>query len=171
MTLNALAILTAVEQCCLGTIGTVEVVPASTFLRGAYGGVSDEKLAHDARVKSLVEVEWKTTKDAPGWPRSSPHQKLELELLIRIAFTTDLEIDADRRRATRAACVQAAEAARNAVTRPANLVQTLAAVPTELTDGCLTDAVLKVVREDFPARIYVVEIAAKARACTTRAVA
>ena len=61
-----------------------------------------------------------------------------------------------------------AEQLRNAVSHPTNLVQTLAAVPTGITDGCLIDPQLEVVREDFPHRVIVIEIRATGRACATR---
>lgn len=168
MTIAIANILRSIEECALGLIGTGEVVTAGAFERGAYDEIPDPKLAHDALVKARVEAIWKSTRDTTATGRGSPHQTVEFKVLVRCVFTTDLEVDADRRRDRRVAAVLAAEQLRNALSHRGNLVTTQAGLATGITDGVLLAPELDVVREDFPHRIIVIEIRATGRACAQR---
>lgn len=169
MTIATLAILTAVEECCLGTIGSVETVTAGTVLRGAYQPIDDDRTAAAAMIKPRFEVEWKSTRDTGLVPRMSSHVGLEIKLLVRVVYSTSFEIDDDLRRAIRATGAATVEAIRNALTRPGNLTQTAAAVATGLTSGCLKKAEFSgVVREDFKRRMWIAEVACTGLVCTTR---
>ena len=168
MTLAAAAILTAIEEVCLGTIGSVETVTAGTVERGAYQPVDDDRIAAAARTKPRFEVEWKGERDTGLVPRMSSHASYEIKLLVRLVYPTDFELQPDERRAQRAAGAVTANKIRNALTRPGNLTQTSAAVATELASGCLKKAETAVVREDFKRRVWIAEIACTALVCTTR---
>lgn len=168
MSFSPTAILTAIEEVCLGTIGSVETVTANAVLRGAYQSATDETWAALARVKPRVEVEWLGASDSGLTPRLSSHKSLSIKVLIRVLYATEFEVDAALRKTLRASAAALVEQIRSAVTRPGNLTQTSGAVLTELASGCLFKSSSSVKREDFKRRIYATEITCEGLVCTTR---
>ena len=144
MAASVLAILTAIEEVALGTIGTTETVPAGKFERGAY---APEAIGAPARafVVSKVEVEASPPKDTGLVPRSSNLASLEYDFTIRCMFTTEFELDDDARRGARATAAEDTELVRAVVTRPQNLRLTSGGTATQLAGGCLIKATAKTV--------------------------
>ena len=168
MTLATTAILTAVEECCLGTIGTVETVTAGTVLRGAYQPLDDDRIAALARVSPRVEVEWKGDRDTGMLPRMSSRASLEVKLLVRLVYAFDFELQDAERKSVRGTAALTGNKIRNALTRNGNLTQTSAAVVTELASGAMKKAELKVVREDLKRRLWIAEVECTGLVCTSR---
>lgn len=161
MAANITAILTAIEECALGTIGTTETVPGGTLVRNAWS--TDEPGAPArAFLGSRVEVEIEGPEDTGLVPRSSNVAALRYSLLVRCTFSTGFELDDDGRRSARALASSTTELVRAALTHPGNLTQTSGAVATGIVSGCLVQAKQSVKRADFKARIIVAEITAKA---------
>ena len=162
------AILTAIEECVLGAIGTTETVPVGTFTRGVYQPSDERGDAVNAFLQSRTEVEVQGPRDTGLVPRSSNVAALEYEFVIRCSFTAGFELDDDGRRSARATAISGTELARAALTRPQNLRQTSAAVSTGLVGGCLIKASSKVKTENHKKRLIVTEIAAKGLVQTSR---
>lgn len=168
--LSPVAILTAVEEACLGLVGSVETVTPGDLERGAYQSQTAEARAAAARVKPRVEAEWRGHEDSRLTPRLGSHASFAITIGVRIVVPTDFELDADKRRNQRASLALAAEECRAALTRPGNLVETSAGAGTNLVSGCFASASVKTTSEDFKARLLVAEIELKGYACTTRPV-
>ncbi len=167
MAASMLAILTAIEEVALGTIGTTEVVPVGTLVRGAYDpkqvGAPAQSFTH-----ARVEVEADGPKDTGLVPRMSNVAALEYGFVIRCQFTTSFELVEDKRRAARATALETTELVRAAVTRAQNVLVTSGAVATQLVTGCLLKATTRVVSADFKRRLIVTEIAARGLVKTSR---
>jgi hypothetical protein len=168
MTLATTAILTAVEECCLGTIGSVETVAASTVLLGAYQPLDDDRIAALARTSPRVEVEWKGDRDTGMLPRMSSHASLEIKILVRLIYAFDFELQDAERKTVRGTAALTGNRIRNALTRNGNLTTTAAAVATELASGAMKSAELSVIREDLKRRLWIAEVACTGLVCTTR---
>lgn len=157
--MDADAILTAVEECLLGTIGSVRTVASGTFARRAYEGL-DLTLAARAMETPRFEVELRSIERTGAiGPRSASVSVEEVEVLCRFVFSTDHELQDAERTSKRAEAAEKILTARRALEWPGNLTQTAAAAPTGLVSGCLTaDTGATVKREDWKRRLYVVEM-------------
>lgn len=153
------AILTAAEEVLRGTLGSVRTVAPTTIQRDAYAGMSDEQLRMAVLVMTRFEVEAVSLlRSKAVGPVTASIAIHELILRVRYAFSTETELDADERRATRAACLNKIEECRRALTWPGNLAETLALVPTNLIGHALTErGEARIIREDWDTRIFVAE--------------
>lgn len=170
--MDADAILTAVEEVLLGTLGTVRTVAAGTFERRAYEGLDITAAARALEVPRFeVEVTGQQATGVIG-PRTSNVGVERVHVLVRFLFPTEHELVDDERRATRADALEKVRDARLALEWPPNLVQTVAGAPTGLVSGCLVavPAGAKVIREDWKKRLYEVELAFEQLVRTTQPV-
>jgi hypothetical protein len=156
VTLSAAALLTAAEEVCLGTIGSVRTVAAGTVALDGYEGQTDEKLAAAVRVKPRIEIEviefGRTGAVAP-MTANVAIERVTLRLVL--VLTTEFELRDDQRASVRAAWLELMEALRDALCWPGNLAQTLAATTTRLVGRQLMPAgAARVLREDWRRRVY-----------------
>lgn len=148
-------VLAAIEQCCLGTIGSVRTVQAGTIERGAYGVMADFTLAQRVRVKARFEVELVSAKrTGVVAPVTANVAYLEIEVRLRLAFTTEKEVDDDERRYVRDDAIGVWEMLRMALTWPGNLA-TVDATATGIVSGCLASCgPMRVTEENWPKRFF-----------------
>lgn len=170
--MDADAILTAVEEVLLGTLGSVRTVPAGTFARRAYEGL-DVTLA--ARALEVPRFELEVTRSmrtgAIG-PKTGPIGVDRVVVNVRFVFSTAHELGDAARTATRAEALEKVRTARLALEWPGNLAATAAAAPTGLISSCLVAEKdgAKTLREDWKKRLYVVELAMEGLVRTVQAV-
>lgn len=171
--MNSTPILTAVEEVCLGTIGTIRTVSAGSLQRDAYDGQSDEARAIAARINARVEVEViSVQRTGVVAPEIANRAVLDIELRLTFAFTTEFELRDDQRLATRAAAIDLMQRCRDALCWPGNLRQTQAGVPTNLIGHSLrVQTPIAVRRVDFKKRIFEAEMRATGLIDATLAVA
>lgn len=149
----------AAEEVLRGLLGAGRVVPAGIIDRGAYAGSSDEKLGADVLVKVRAEVVVVESARSPAiGPETATQFVQEVTFAIRFAFSTPMEIEADLRRAARAAALLVSEDAIDALAYAGNLSTTVAGNATSLVGGAfIRKGPTRVVREDWAARLFVVE--------------
>ena len=154
------AVLTAIEEVCLGTIGTVRTIPAASILRGVYAGIADLTLAENVRAKGRFEAELLGhERTGAVAPEAGNVHVYGVDVRVQLAMTMESEVEADQRRATRAAALDFAEAVRRALRWPGNLTSTAAAVATGAVSGCFVKlGPSRVTREDWKARIFRMEM-------------
>lgn len=170
------SILRAIDEVLTGTIGSVRTVTAGTTRAGAWEGISDEKLAADALVKTRFEViplgEGDTGEIAPNTANLAIDS---ITVRIRIAFLVEVttgELDDAARRVARAAIWDLVVQCRDALTYAGNLTQDSTAVATDLVGHALIPVGETVFdREDWAKRILVASFVMKGSINRTRAVA
>lgn len=156
------AILLAVEELCVGTIGAVRVVSAGALALGAYETQTEEAAAAGALVNSRVEVEYTGHgRTGASGPVNASIAILKVDLEIRFLFSTEFELQEAERRGTRAQCASLIDDVRGALQWPGNLAATSGGAVTGLVTKCLhtLDAV-KVDKKDFPGRLYAAKFGA-----------
>lgn len=156
MTLSAAALLTAAEEVCLGTIGSVRTVAAGTVALDGYEGQTDEKLAAAVRVKPRVELEVvELARTGAVAPLTANIAIERATLRLVLVLTTEFELRDDQRASVRAAWLELMESLRDALCWPGNLAQTAAASTTRLVGQQLVPSgAARVLREDWRRRIY-----------------
>lgn len=148
----ALPVLTAIEEVCLGTLGSIRTVASGTLARGGYESQAEHE-ATRSLVKPTFEAWVSECKRAVGAvPMHSNISMLEVTVSVRTTWTTDHEILDDQRRAIRASALDTLESCRAALCRAGNLTATSAAVATQIRSGCLLDGAHKIEREDWRGR-------------------
>ena len=157
--MDAEAILTAAEEVLRGTLGGVRTVTAGALLRDAYVGQTDEQLRMAVLVNARFEVEATSLQRTKAvGPVNASKAIHEIELRVRLAFSTESELGANDRRTVRADCLEMVETCRRALTWPGNLSATSASTATNLVGGALeSKGPARVTREDWAARIFVTE--------------
>lgn len=161
-------ILAACREVCEGVIGSVETVPVGALEPGAYADAERREHSAAALVVPRYEVEVVSINETTLAPKLSSHKSLEVELMTRLIYATDFEIDAAARERVRVEACELGERVRAALTRPGNLTQTSAAVATGISSGALFGSKSSVKDEGFSDRVYVIEISARALVCTER---
>lgn len=154
------SILLAIEECLLGTIGTVRTMDAGDVLRDMYPGIDDLTLAERVRTNARFEARFvghrRTGHVAPV---NAETRTVQVEIVIDAGITTEAEVQADKRLEARQTMLELLEAACRALTWPGNLAATSAAVATGAVSGCLLRCgPSKVTREDWKARIFTAEM-------------
>ncbi|UJR81488.1 hypothetical protein [Sandaracinus amylolyticus] len=153
------AMLKAAEEVLAGTIGGVRTVDAGSLERGAYAGVTDEQLRMSVLVKASYEVE--VVEDDTTGIVANESANLSIDKLtvrVRLAFSTESELNADERLAVRATAFETADTCRDALAFAGNLHATSEGVLTRLAGDALNRrGPVRTAREDWAARIYVVE--------------
>lgn len=167
------AVLEAAEEVLAGTIGSVRTVGADELERGAYAGMSDEKLRMAVLVKTRAEVELVEDETTGIVANETADLSIDqLTLRVRLAFSTESELDADARRTVRATCLSTADTCRDALAWPGNLAATSGGTSTGLAGQALNRrGPVKVTREDWNARIFVAEFLMTGLVHRVRAVA
>lgn len=156
--MDAHAVLTAVHEVLAGKTGQVRTVTTQAE-PGVYEGVTDEQLGIDVLVRPRFEVTIaRLERSRMLGPVTADRAIHELELVVRVAFATELEIDACKRVAVRAACIGFFEDCRRALTWPGNLGRTLAGHATGLIGEALEQrGPMRVTREAWARRLLVAE--------------
>lgn len=157
--MDANAILTATEEVLRGVLGSVRTVAPGSIERDAYAGISDEQLRMAVLVRARFELETVSiARSKAVGPVTASVAIHDLILRVRLAFSTETELNADERRETRADCIDKIEECRRALTWPGNLATTLLGAPTNLVGHALQErGDSRIIREDWDARIFVAE--------------
>lgn len=153
------ATLEAVEEVLAGTLGSVRVVDEEALRRGAYSGQTDAQLRMAVVVKARFEVE--VVEDEQTGivvPETADLTIDQLTLRVRLAFSTESELDDDARRDVRATCLEMADACRDALAWAGNLRATRAGDETGLAGHALNRrGPVRPTREDWNTRLFVAE--------------
>jgi hypothetical protein len=167
------AVLQAAEEVLAGAIGGVRTVEPETVERGAYAGITDAQLRGSVNVSARCEVE--TVEDETTGIVANELADLSIDKLtlrVRLAFSTKSEISDDDRRDVRAAAFETADTCRDALAFAGNLRATREGTLTRLAGEALNRrGPVRVVREDWATRIFVVEFLMTGLVHRVRAVA
>ncbi len=168
--MSADAMIRAVEEVCLGTLGTVRT-ETDSLTRDAYAVMDDLTAAQRAIVNARFEVETvgeeRTTSVGPS---TSNRAIVAYDLRVALIFPTASEVEADLRRDVRARVLNTLGRVRKALTWPGNLTQTLAAVATGVVPGGVKCSPGRVTREDWKSRIVRAEMPIRVLVLETQAV-
>lgn len=151
--------LQAIEQCVLGQIGAIRKVTEGSVALDAYDGIADVTLAERVRVKARVEViPVSTVRTGIVAPENAGTHVHSMKVTIRLALSTESEVQASARLATRQSALELAETVRNAVCLPPNVRLTQDGSATGIVSGCVQRcAAFEVKREDWAKRLFVLE--------------
>lgn len=157
------AALQAIEECCLGTIGSIRT-QTDSLQRDAYEVADDLTLAERAIVAKRFEIEVvgqrRTTAVGPSTSDRAVHA---LDLRIALVCPTASEVETALRRAVRGLAANVWMRTQEALMWPGNLALTSAGTATGIVSGCLSRCgPARVTREDWKARIYRLEAPATA---------
>lgn len=139
-TINAEAIIAAIEQRALGLLTDYRDIATGTYQTDAYEGMPDGASAMRALVRPTVDVEITGMRRHPQSP-PDVHSLALLEVDVRVTVTraTDAasKLDAATRRALKGAAVRDGDVLRQALSVPGVLETTTASTATGIVSGLL----------------------------------
>lgn len=150
----ASAILTAIEECLEGEIGSVRTFTATELASGTYPSLAPEEKARRAMVRPRFDVNIGDIRRHPASPPEKSNKAFYLfDVSIVLEYKLEAEIIEDDRRAIRAQALVDSEQARQALGWPNNLLETSDGTATGIVSGLLTFKSGSPVSEDFERRL------------------
>lgn len=153
------AIIRATKAVIEGALGSVRTMPSGALAAQAYDSMGDDTLQRRVRVQARYETDF----GLPSRTKVTGHQSgamsiYSLDMILRLYFTTEIELNESERTATKARAADLSVRVQEALCFAGNLL-TDGTYPTNIVSGCyMLNGTPRVTRQEWGKRIYSAEI-------------